>query len=79
MTQGGSRWYRISTVIDEEELNGYVLSDYIKLDYTQTINGIVISDKVKLNNTASANASYVKKKDGNLVVLKDGENIVVKD
>ena len=75
--QGGSRWYRISTVVDGEELNGYVLSDYIKLDYNQAIHGIVISNKVKLNSTASANASYVKKKDGNLVVLKDGDQVTL--
>ena len=77
VTQGGSRWYRISTVVDGEELTGYVLSDYVKLDYNQTIGGIVVSNKVKLNSTASANASYVKKKDGNLVVLKDGDNVTL--
>ena len=75
--QGGSRWYHITTIIDGEELNGYVLSDYVKLDYNQTIHGIVISNKVKLNSTASANASYVKKKDGNLVVLKDGDSVTL--
>ena len=77
VTQGGSKWYRISTTVDGQEQNGYVLSDYIKMDYNQKIIGIVVGDKVKLNNKASANASYVKKKDGNLVILKDGDKVTL--
>ena len=31
------RWYRIIAIVDGKPVRGYVLSDYVKLDYTETL------------------------------------------
>ena len=75
VTQGGSKWYRISTTVDGKAQNGYVLSDFVKLAFDENVDALIVTDKVKLNSAASKGSSYVKKKDGNLLVLNNGDEI----
>ncbi len=61
---GTDKWYRVSA--DGEE--GYVLSDYIKLDFAAEVNG-VLTEQVRLRSGAARTAAYVKKSTGAVVVL----------
>ena len=58
------KWYKVTANGKE----GYVLSDYIRLDYT-TYPTAILTEKIRLRSGASDNSVYVKNESGAVAVL----------
>ena len=62
-----TRWYRVITAVDGAPVRGYVLSDYVKLDYTE---GFIATTNVKkqvIRKKAASNGKKIKTSKGKIV------------
>lgn len=67
-TKGTERWYRIVCSINGKKVTGYVLSDYVKLDFSENIPGQAFVSKVYLKQAPEENAENVKSASGKTTI-----------
>ena len=73
----GVVWYYVKFTFENKTLKGYVLSDYIKLTFTETVKGKIYSTaKVYVRNSAGVTDDYLLQ-DDKKVSLKDGKAVKV--
>lgn len=73
----GVVWYYVKFIYQRKTLKGYVLSDYIKLSFEETVNGKIFSSvKVYVRNTAGVSNDYLMQ-DDKKVFLKNGKAVKV--
>lgn len=67
-TSGTERWYRIVCTINGKKVTGYVLSDYVKLDFSENIPGQAFVSKVYLKQSPEEGAQNVKSASGKTTI-----------
>lgn len=73
----GVVWYYVKFTFENKTLKGYVLSDYIKLTFAETVKGKIYSTaKVYVRNSAGVTDDYLLQ-DDKKVSLKDGKAVKV--
>ncbi|MCI8409616.1 MAG: SH3 domain-containing protein [Lachnospiraceae bacterium] len=73
----GVVWYYVKFTYQKKTLKGYVLSDYIKLTFAETVKGKIYSDvKVYVRNTAGVSNDYLMQNDKK-VFIKNGKSVQV--
>lgn len=73
----GIVWYYVKFTYEKKQLKGYVLSDYVKLTFAETVKGNIFSNvKVNIRNTAGVSDDYLVY-DDKRVSLKDGKSVKV--
>lgn len=73
----GVVWYYVKFTYQKKTLKGYVLSDYIKLSFAETVNGKIYSNtKVYVRNSAGVSDDYLMQ-DDKKVFLKNGKSVKV--
>ena len=73
----GVVWYYVQFTFEKKTLKGYVLSDYIKLTFAESVKGKIYStSKVYVRNTAGVSDDYLLYEDKK-VSLKDGKAVKV--
>ncbi|MGB4661646.1 MAG: SH3 domain-containing protein [Mobilitalea sp.] len=68
------KWYAISFKSGTKTKTGYVLSNYVKLNYDSTIKG-TIAAKTKIYSKVSTGSAYLKNKSGTVITLKKNKSI----
>ncbi len=72
-----ARWYKVIANVDGKPVKGYVLSNYIVLDYTD---GLVVKTNINkqiLRKDASSSTKKVKTSKGSVVKLSAGTEVVI--
>ena len=72
-----TRWYRIIALVDDKPVRGYVLSNYVKLDYTD---GFVVSNntpKQVLRAKAASNGKKITTSKGKTVKMTVGTDLLI--
>ena len=73
----GVVWYYVKFTFEKKTVKGFVLSDYIKLTFAETVKGKIYSNvKVYVRNTAGVTNDYLLQ-DNKKVYLKDGKSVKV--
>lgn len=74
----GEKWYGVSFKSEGKTLTGYVLGSFLKLDFSKSVKGVVAS-KIKIRSKANTKAAYLKNKSGNIIYLKKGKQVTIKE
>lgn len=73
----GVVWYYVKFTYEKKTLKGYVLSDYVKLTFAETVKGKIFSNaKVNVRNTPGVTTDYLVL-DDKKVTLKNGKAVKV--
>lgn len=71
------RWYLITVEVDGSTLEGYVLSDYVKLTFKTSIPAAMKQGDVKLCSKASASSKKVRDKNDEIILLDNKTQVTV--
>ncbi len=74
-----TKWYAISFQSGGKTLEGYVSSQYIKLNFETTVKGNVKAGKTKIRKNAGNSSAYLKNAKGSIISLNKGKSVTIKD
>ena len=75
---GNAKWYRISFQNGSGN-TGYVLSDFIKLNFAKTVKGRIAENKLRIRSSAGSKGAFLKDTAGNIIALNSNKAVTITD